>query len=101
MFLLNRAASGGEHSGTVEYFHQDHLGSTRLKTNSTGGVVYDTNYVPFGPDQDEEGSEEFKYTGKHQDSTGLYYFGARYYERNSDRTILMVLASTPIIPETA
>ena len=37
-------------------------------------------HVPFGPDQNESGSEEFKYTGKRQGSSGLYYFGARYYD---------------------
>ena len=34
-------------SGTVEYFHQDHLGSTRLKTNTSGEVVYEAYYVSF------------------------------------------------------
>ena len=32
------------YSGTLEYCHQDHLGSTRLKTGGTGGVVYESNY---------------------------------------------------------
>lgn len=41
--------AGGLHlasnsSDNIEYYHQDHLGSTRLKTNSTGGVVYESNY---------------------------------------------------------
>jgi len=31
-------------AGTIEYYHQDHLGSTRLKTNSTGGKVFSDNY---------------------------------------------------------
>ena len=48
-------------------------------------MVYDTSYVPFGSDQDEFGSEEFKYTGKHQDPTGLYYFGSRYYDPETGR----------------
>ncbi|MBN2335280.1 hypothetical protein JXL21_06935 [Candidatus Bathyarchaeota archaeon] len=34
-------------SGVVEYYHQDHLGSTRLKTNSTGGVIYESNYESY------------------------------------------------------
>jgi len=46
----------------------------------SGGVVYEANYVPFGPAHGESGSEEFKYTGKHEDSCGLHYFGARYYD---------------------
>lgn len=67
--------AGGMHiasnsSGTVEYYHQDHLGSTRLKTNSTGGVVYESNYEPYGPGYGEQGSEDYRYTGKRGDSTG-------------------------------
>ena len=67
-------------NGTVEYYHVDHLGSTRLKTNSTGDVIYGSNYEPFGPSRGESGSEDYRYTGKPEDPTGLYYFGARYYD---------------------
>ncbi len=82
--------AGGLHlasnsSGTIEYYHQDHLGSTRLKTNSTGGVVYESNYEPYGPGCGESGSEEYRYTGKQEDPTGLYYFGARYYDPTTGR----------------
>ena len=34
-------------SDAVEYFHHDHLGSTRLKTNTSGEAVYGANYVSF------------------------------------------------------
>ena len=50
-------------------------------------MVYDTSYVPFGPDQEESGSEEFKYTGKQKDATGLINFGARYYDPETGRFI--------------
>jgi len=77
--------AGGIHvasnsSGAVEYYHVDHLGSTRLKTNSTGSVIYESNYEPYGPGLDETGSEDYRYTGKREDPTGLYYYGARYYD---------------------
>jgi RHS repeat-associated protein len=72
-------------SGTVEYYHVDHLGSTRLKTNSTGGVVYESNYEPYGPGCGESGSEDYRYTGKREDPTGLYYYGARYYDPATGR----------------
>ena len=54
--------AGGMHlasnsSGVVEYYHQDHMGSTRLKTNSTAGVVYTSNYEPYGPGCGESGSD--------------------------------------------
>jgi RHS repeat-associated protein len=76
-----------DRSGMVEYYHVDHLGSTRLKTNSTGGVTYGSNYEPFGVSSGEDGSEDFRYTGKHEDTTGLYYFGARYYDPATGRFI--------------
>ncbi|MBN2335864.1 RHS repeat-associated core domain-containing protein [Candidatus Bathyarchaeota archaeon] len=77
--------TGGMHiasnsSGTVEYYHVDHLGSTRLKMDGAGDVVYESNYEPYGPGCGEEGSEDYRYTGKREDPTGLYYFGARYYD---------------------
>jgi len=74
-------------TGMVEYYHVDHLGSTRLKTNSSGGIIYESNYEPFGVSSGEEGSEDYRYTGKHEDTTGLYYFGARYYEPVTGRFI--------------
>lgn len=73
--------------GTVEYYHQDHLGSTRLKTDSGGSSVFSRNYEPFGPDHGGSGSEEYKYTGKREDPSGLYYYGARYYDPNVGRFI--------------
>ena len=40
-----------------------------LMMNLTGGAVYETDYVSFGPVQGESGSEEFKYKGKHMDAS--------------------------------
>jgi hypothetical protein len=57
-------------SGVVEYLHQDHMGSTRLKTNATGGIVYESNYEPHGPGSGETGSEDYRYMGKREDPTG-------------------------------
>jgi RHS repeat-associated protein len=74
-------------TGTVEYYHVDHLGSTRLKTNSSGGIIYESNYEPFGVGCGEGGVEDYRYTGKHEDITGLYYFGARYYDPTTGRFI--------------
>lgn len=33
----------------------------------------------------ESGSEDYRYTGKHEDPNGLYYFGARYYDPATGR----------------
>ncbi len=44
--------------------------------------------APFGVGEGEVGSEEFRYTGKPEDkATGLYYYGARYYDPTIGRFI--------------
>ena len=43
-------------SGTVYYFLQDHLGSTRVITNSSGTTVRDSDYYPYGAEK--QGSAE-------------------------------------------
>jgi len=66
LYYANRLHVAEERWGSIVYYHQDHLGSTRLKMDGDGNVVYESNYMPFGPDYDGTGSEEFKYTSKHQ-----------------------------------
>ena len=55
----------------------------RARANST------SDYKPFGPQYSSSGSGiNFRYTGKLIDtSTGLYHFGARYYDPASGRFI--------------
>ena len=64
----------------VYFYHKDHLGSTSLVSNSSGGIEYSSDYYPFGESYNSEGGERFTYTGKELDSSGLYYYGARYYD---------------------
>ena len=62
------------------YFHTDHLGSTRLVTDSSRNIVSALTYHPFGESCEEESSENYLFGGKKKDSTDLYYYGARYYD---------------------
>jgi RHS repeat-associated protein len=74
-------------SGTY-YVHGDHLGSTRLVLTGSLTVAFSSNYVPYGPNYGPSGSEVFMYTDKPYDSvTGLYYFGARFYDPNIGRFV--------------
>lgn len=74
-------------SGT-SYVHGDHLGSTRLVMTSSLTVAFSSNYVPYGPNYGSSGSEVFMYTDKPYDSaTGLYYFGARFYDPTIGRFV--------------
>ena len=50
-------------------------------------IIVASTYRPFGEAEVEEGSEHYLYTGKEKDSTGLYYYGARYYDPETGRFI--------------
>ncbi|MBN2007556.1 MAG: hypothetical protein JXA21_29695 [Anaerolineae bacterium] len=67
----------------VFYLHGDHLGSTSLTTDQSGAVVSKQRYYPFGEVFDPEGRSptDFGFTGQRlDDSTGLMYYRARYYD---------------------
>jgi len=74
---------------TTTYLHEDHIGSIRFVSSSTGSQVFSSNYVPYGPQYGASGTpDEFLYAGKIYDgSTGLYYFGARYYDPTTGRFV--------------
>ncbi len=66
-------------SGQKFFYHPDILGSTDLITNESGDIVEETTYEPHG-EVIEGGNDRFLYTRKELDKqSGLYYFGARYY----------------------
>jgi RHS repeat-associated protein len=69
------------------HFHSDHLGSSSLITDATGGIVQHLEYIPFGEVFIDERaatstwSTPYKFNAKELDEeTGLYYYGARYYD---------------------
>lgn len=66
--------------GLTDYYHTDHLGSTRLITNESGNTVTDVSYMPFGEDVITGDNDSYLFTGKQKDASGLYYYGARYYD---------------------
>lgn len=66
--------------GKMYFYHSDHLGSTNVITNSSGQVVEKTKYYPFGEVRVGGTQSKFLFTGEEKDAeTGLYYYGARYY----------------------
>jgi RHS repeat-associated protein len=66
------------------FLHADVVGSIRAITDSAGQVVARFDYEPFGLLAMSTGpmaSGAHRFTGKPEDeATGLYYFGARYYD---------------------
>ena len=87
---LARAAKNNFQEGdTYEkmqfYYHPDHLGSSSYITDLDGEVVQHFEYVPFGEVFIEERNNiwntPYLFNAKEFDEeTGLYYYGARYYE---------------------
>ncbi len=68
------------------YSVNDHLGSCALELDSSGYVISQERYHPFGTTAwfagrgDVEVSHKtVRYSGKERDATGLYYYGFRYY----------------------
>ena len=67
------------------YYHPDHLGSSSYVTDLDGEIFQHLEYFPFGETWVEEHSNTqrtpYLFTAKELDEeTGLYYFGARYYD---------------------
>ncbi|MBK8642563.1 MAG: RHS repeat-associated core domain-containing protein [Saprospiraceae bacterium] len=67
------------------FFHPDHIGSSTYLTDEAGNPYQFLLYLPFGESMAEQKaggySTKYRFTGKEVDEeTGLYYFGARYYD---------------------
>jgi len=73
------------------YYHPDHLGSVSVVSNHRGEPYERVEYLPFGEMWIEETDPAtsyipFRFTSKEYDEeTGLYYYGARYYEPRLSR----------------
>ncbi|WP_165020911.1 RHS repeat domain-containing protein [Dysgonomonas sp. ZJ279] len=96
------------------YYHSDHLGSSSLITNLDGEIVQHIEYVPFGEvfieERNNKWNTPFLFNAKELDEeTGLYYYGARYYdprtsiwistdpqgEKNPDKTTYHYCSNNP------
>ena len=97
-------------NGGVRYYHADHLGGTNVLSDSLGEKKELIEYLPFGEinqaTHQQYGSSaeiaHFYFTGKElDDSTGLYYYGARYYDSSLGRFITADdIIQTPTDPQT-
>ncbi|MBX3329343.1 MAG: hypothetical protein KF722_02995 [Nitrospira sp.] len=82
-----RLATVAVTSGTVHYWHGDHLGSSSVITDSTGAKAQALTYSPYGGVRTNQSfttpaiDVPYKYTGKEFDySTDFYYYESRYYD---------------------
>ncbi|MCP5009542.1 MAG: hypothetical protein GY942_06160, partial [Aestuariibacter sp.] len=78
--LLGASAQAAQ---TVTYYHTDAAGTAVAASDETGSLLWRKSYEPYGDKitDGESDSNAIAYTGKkHDDVTGLTYFGARYYD---------------------
>ncbi|MDX2564918.1 SpvB/TcaC N-terminal domain-containing protein [Streptomyces sp. TX20-6-3] len=83
-----------------QFFHADHIGSSGYVTDKQGKVTEHLEYFPYGETWVEERTGQadtpYQFTGKELDvETGLYYYGARYY---NPRTQLWA-STDPALPD--
>lgn len=75
----------GEQS--IRFQMENHLGSVAMEMDLEGLLISYEEYFPYGgtaiiagKNQQEVQAKDYRYSGKEcDDSTGLYYYGARYY----------------------
>ncbi len=74
------------------YYHGDHLGSSSILTDRDGDVVQHYEYTGFGKERFKANTLAFSISGRYtgqvlDEDTGLYYYGARYYDAELGRFI--------------
>jgi len=83
IFLGDRRLATKDSSGALLFTHEDHISSSNVITDSSGNQAALLEYDPYGSTVTHTGSAnpKHKYTGQEEDdSTKLYYYGARYYD---------------------
>ncbi len=90
---INRPATN-----SVDYYYSDHLGSTDVVTNATGGIVKESDYYPYGGEIPiiTGDPNRYKFNGKERDNeSGLDNFGARYNASSLGRFMTPDWAARP------
>jgi RHS repeat-associated protein len=71
----------GDITDDVVYLLEDQIGSSVVRLNTSGTVIDEEEYYPFGDSSLRTFTyKRYRYVGKERDDeSGLYYYGARYY----------------------
>lgn len=84
IFAGNKRIASIDGTAAVTYNHEDHLGSSNIRTDSSGTVIKSIEYLPFGEKRTQSGSYNIvknRFTGQYEDEeSDLYYYQQRYYD---------------------
>ena len=85
LLISSAHAIGPQPEEKIYYYLQDHLGGVDVVLDENGDVIERKDYLPFGNErlkvENGNADEDYGFTGKELDEeTGLYYYGARYYD---------------------
>ena len=88
IFFGGKRIARRDSSGNVVYYAADHLGTSRVVTNATGGILDQSDFYPFGGERvlSSSSGNTYKFEGKERDTeTNNDDFGARYYSSQFGR----------------
>ena len=70
-------------------------------SDSSGALINNIKYAAFGETMSGDVPTDKKFTGQRLDGTGLYYYGARYYDAGIGRFINAdTIVQNPANPQT-
>lgn len=74
---------------SIFFHHDDHLSGSNVSTDKGGDIVELNDYFPYGESRIEFSNDfenNYLFTGQEKDDeSGLYYYGARYYDSEIGR----------------
>jgi RHS repeat-associated protein len=98
IFFGGKRIARRDSSGHVDYYFEDHLGTSRIVTDSSGNPLDDSDFYPFGGERPylSSSGNTYKFTGKERDSeSGLDNFGARFDSSAIGRFLTADWSATP------
>jgi RHS repeat-associated protein len=81
IFFNGKRVARRDADNSVKYYFSDNLGSASVITNSSGTIIEESDYYPYGGEIPITSGDpnHYKFTGKERDTeSGLDNFGARY-----------------------